>query len=302
MLCQCIDSILKLSLRSFEREIIIVDDGSDASPMNELMRYGDDIIYIRQKNQGLSMARNKGIDTACGQYIQFVDADDYLVQAAYEHCLDTIRLNQGIDMIVFDFTSDETIMTHFEDQPLTSGTAYMMHNNIHGSACGYLFRKNTVGELRFTPGIWHEDEEFTPQLLIRSEQIIITNAKAYYYNKRPQSITTSIEEKDKDKRLEDLLGVIVRLRTYSDAMPPHEKMATQRRMAQLTMDYIYQVILQKRSAEALRTHIRILEDKGLFPLPDRDYSQKYKWFRKISNTAFGRAILLRTLPLMKKER
>ena len=54
MLCACIDSILKLSLRSAEREIIIVDDGSDNSPMNSLLKYGDEIIYLRQKNGGVS--------------------------------------------------------------------------------------------------------------------------------------------------------------------------------------------------------------------------------------------------------
>ena len=62
MLCECIDSILALSLRPFEREIIVVDDGSRVSPMNGLMQYGDEIIYVRQKNSGLSMARNKGIE------------------------------------------------------------------------------------------------------------------------------------------------------------------------------------------------------------------------------------------------
>ena len=82
MLKECLDSILVLSLRPYEREIIIVDDGSDTCPMNELMKYGDDIIYIRQKNKGLSEARNMGIRIATGAYIQFIDADDLLNQAS----------------------------------------------------------------------------------------------------------------------------------------------------------------------------------------------------------------------------
>ena len=57
MLCQCIDSIMALSLTPEEREIIVVDDGSKDSPVNSLMKYGDDITYIRQRNQGLSEAR-----------------------------------------------------------------------------------------------------------------------------------------------------------------------------------------------------------------------------------------------------
>ena len=66
LLCQCIDSILRLSLRPDEREIIIVDDGSDQSPMNDLLRYGDEITYVRKKNGGLSTARNQGIEVARG--------------------------------------------------------------------------------------------------------------------------------------------------------------------------------------------------------------------------------------------
>ena len=79
-------------------------------------------------------------------------------------------------------------------------------------------------------------------------------------------------------------------------------MALQRRVAQLTMDYIYQVIVQQRSQKALNACIDELSSKGLFPLPDRDYSQKYKWFRKMTNTRLGRAILLNTLPYLKRER
>jgi hypothetical protein len=68
------------------------------------------------------------------------------------------------------------------------------------------------------------------------------------------------------------------------------------------MDYIYQVIVQHHSRKALDETLESLKAEGLFPLPDRDYSQKYKWFRKMSNTALGRTILLNTLPLIKKER
>ncbi len=302
MLCQCIDSIMTLSLRPFEREIIVVDDGSETSPINALLQYGDDIIYVRQKNQGLSMARNKGIEMAGGTYIQFVDADDYLVQTNYEHCLDIIRINPDIDLLMFDFTSNDTAMTTFEEQPITSGTEYMIHHNIHGTAWGYLFKKTTLSELRFRAGIWHEDEEFTPLLIIRSERMCVTNAKAYHYTKRPNSITTKGDEQSKDKRLADLLGVILNLRDSCDYLPHNEKMAIQRRVAQLTMDYIYEVIIEHHSSKALNDHLRQLEAEGLFPLPDRDYTKKYKWFRKMSNTSLGRNILLNTLPLWKRER
>ena len=303
MLCKCIDSILALSLSNAEREIIIVDDGSEVSPMNGLMQYEDQIIYIRQKNGGLSMARNKGIDMATGSYLQFVDADDSLIKNSYEHCLDIIHNNNSIDMMLFDFTTDETTkQTTFNDLPVMSGSEYMRKYNIHGTACGYLFKSKTLSELRFTPGIWHEDEEFTPQLLIRSEQICVTDAKSYHYYKHSGTITTHSDEKSKAKRFHDIKSVLYRLQYLCDRVPQNDRIALQRRVAQLTMDYIYQVIVQQQSAKALNECIAELHEKGLFPLPDRDYSQKYKWFRRMTNSSLGRGVLLNTLPYLKRER
>jgi hypothetical protein len=302
MLCECIDSILALSLRPFEREIIVIDDGSWVSPMNGLMQYGDEIIYVRQKNGGLSVARNKGIEMAQGEYLQFVDADDHLIQTPYEHCLDLIRLNDNIDMVMFDFTSSISSETDFNDSKVMTGSEYMLKHNIHATAWGYLFKQTTLSKLRFTPGIWHEDEEFTPQLLIRAEHVCATDAKAYYYYKHKGTITTHDDEASKAKRFDDIRGVLDRLQYLCDRVPQVDRVALQRRVAQLTMDYIYQVIIQQRSQKALNTCIDELSSKGLFPLPDRDYSQKYKWFRKMSNTRLGRTILLNTLPLLKRER
>lgn len=302
MLCKCIDSILALSLRDDEREIIIIDDGSEVSPMNSLLPYENNIIYVRQKNQGLSMARNAGINMARGQYLQFVDADDHLIKTPYEHCLDILKKEKDIDMVLFDFTSSDAQQIVYQDLPAMSGTEYMNSRNIHGTACGYLFRRTTLSELRFTPGIWHEDEEFTPQLLIRAEQVIVTDAQAYYYYKHTGTITTHQDQESVQKRFKDIQGVIDRLSYLSDRVPQNDRLALQRRIAQLTMDYIYQVIVQQHSAKALKECLDNLRTKGLFPLPDRNYSKKYTWFRKMSNSALGRTILLNTLPLWKREK
>lgn len=91
---ECLDSILQLSLSDKEREIILVDDGSDICQLNELSEYLTHIIYLRQPNQGVSVARNYGMMMAKGRFIQFVDGDDYLIQSAYEHCLDIVRYHQ----------------------------------------------------------------------------------------------------------------------------------------------------------------------------------------------------------------
>ena len=135
MLRECINSILALSLAETERQIIVVDDGSDRSPIAELMELSSTIYYLRQDNQGLSQARNRGITLAEGDFIQFVDADDYLLTSPYEQCLDIVRYKDA-DMVMF-FPSDKPTANPSPDWTgPVSGTDYMTHNNIHASAWG----------------------------------------------------------------------------------------------------------------------------------------------------------------------
>ena len=301
MLCECIDSILALSLNSSEREIIVIDDGSEQSPMNNLQKYGDDIIYIRQKNMGLSEARNTGIQMARGQYLQFVDSDDLLIKAPYEHCINIARQKQP-DIIVFDFTATSTKDGPYSDLDAMSGCEYMRHHNIRGTACGYLFQRTTLSDLRFTPGIYNEDEEFTPLLLLRADTICVTSAQAYYYRQRENSIITTPDIRHKLKKLGDTRAIISRLNIQADRLPTDERTALQRRVAQLTMDYIYSIIRQTQSRHYLDRKLESLRREGLFPLPDRGYTKKYTWFRRLSNSSSGLSLLMRLIPLMKKER
>ena len=306
MLCECIDSILDLSLSESEREIIIVDDGSETSPINGLTQYGSEIIYVRQHHAGVSVARNRGLQMAHGQYLQIIDGDDCLLKKPYDHCLDLVRSSQQqIDVVMFDFTKalSPKDKDAYHDSSLMSGSEYMRNNSIHGTACGCLFRQAVRSELAFTPGIeYGEDEEFTAQLMIRAEVICVTDAQAYYYRQRKTSAVHQQDDDKKTKRLNDSMEVIVKLHLLEDRMPHNDRLALQRRVAQLSMDYIYNTIMLTHSRKALNSCLEELRQQGLFPLPDRDYTQKYKWFRRMTNSAFGRTILLNTLPLMKKER
>ena len=304
MLCECIDSILALSLTPQEREIIVVDDGSDRSPMNELMQYGDQIVYVRQKNGGISTARNTALAMAKGRYVQIVDGDDCLIKEPYEHCLDILRKHDDADMIMFDFTHSPENTNDDVGEPLKyNGPQLMRSTNICGTAWCYLFRQSVRGKLTFTPGIaYGEDEEFTPQLLIRSEVVYVTKVKAYYYREHEDSATHRHDKTSIDRHLADHMTVLCNLNKLSDTLPQEYRTAMQRRVAQLAMDQIYNTIMLTRSEERLGSTLKELHDLGLFPLPDRDYTQKYKWFRRITNSRIGRSLLLHTLPLMKPER
>lgn len=301
MLSECIESILSLSLRPCEREIIIVDDGSDTWPMEVLKKYGDDILYLRKSNGGVSTARNLALRTATGQYIQFIDADDHLVQPAYEHCIDLIRFSKT-DMVMFNFASQQTTDTDFTDNGPLSGTELMRTQNIHGSACGYIFQQAIRGTLCFTPGTnYGEDEEFTAQLTLRAESTYRTNAAAYYYRQHQASATHQTDKRNIIRRLSETKAVITRLKAFTDRLPVNEKTALQRRVAQLTMDYLYNIIRLTGSRHYLERKMEVLRQEGLFPLPDKDYTTKYTWFRRLSNSPAGISLLMRLIPLIQKE-
>ncbi|MBQ9668668.1 MAG: glycosyltransferase [Prevotella sp.] len=302
MLRQCIESIRRLSLRENEREIIVVDDGSDNGTIEGINDLIDDITYVRQKNMGVSAARNRALTMAAGQFIQFVDGDDYLIQSAYEHVLDLLRYN-SCDMVMFDFAKDLKDNLTFEDSTPTSGSELMRHRNIHGSVWAYIFKKSILGSLRFTPGVaYGEDEEFTPQLLLRAESVCQTSAKAYFYRQRESSATGSNDVRRKLRRLQESQEVIVRLHNLAETLPTADRLAIQRRVAQLTMDYIYNVIIITGSRHYLDRKLQQLTRLGLFPLPDKDYTRKYSWFRIMTNSDLGLATLMKTLPLLNKER
>ena len=300
MLKECIASLLALNLDDDHREIILVDDGSDESPLPQLGTLADKIVYIRQQNQGVSEARNTGLRAATGQYIQFVDGDDRLVPAAYAHCLDIVDKHSP-DTIAFSFTFNE----NEADADITAtgpmeGSQYLLKNNVHGSVCCYLFRKSALSNLTFTKGVTYgEDEEFTPQLLLRADTLFATTAKAYYYRQHSSSVTHQQDEENIKKRLDDNMSVIKRLNKLSDTLPTADREALKRRVAQLTMDFIYNVITITRNSSTVEQYIDELHAEGLFPLPDRDYTKKYKYFRMMTRTKIGRRFLCRTLPRLK---
>lgn len=294
MLKECVNSILSLSLNAAERQIIVVDDGSDVSPIDLLIELSPDIIYVRQPNLGLSRARNRGIGIAEGSFIQFVDADDYLLTNTYEQCLDIIRYKET-DMVLFQSTGSTTSTPHSEADGPMSGTDYMAHHNLRGSACGYVFRKAILHDLRFREGTLHEDEEFTPQLMLRAENIYSTEGKAYHYRVRKDSITHKTDKRWRMRRLMDAEQVIYRLKNKADHLPVSERIAMERRIAQLTMDYIYNVIRMTHDATHLDRVLQRLTKHDLFPLPDKHYTKKYQCFRMLVNTAIGRKILMLAL-------
>lgn len=278
MLTECIQSVLALPLHPGEREILLIDDGS-AIPAP---KFGG-VTIIRQENQGLSAARNKGIELAQGEYIQFLDADDFLLDEAYRKVLD-MQLSIRPDILMFGFTHDIPKEDKLKSvEYFHCGTDLLRTHNIRGSACCYLFRKSMLGDLRFFPGIMHEDELFTPQLLLKAGLVLMVRCSPYYYRIRTNTITHQQNPSHNQKRLKDTLLVISELNRLSQSAQGKERMALQRRVSQLSMDCIYDCWRLTHSPGEVLSYLRSLKEISLYPLPLRCYTLKYWFFAFVVN-------------------
>lgn len=300
MLTDCIESILSLPLRSEEREVIVVDDGSATPIATFLAPYGEALQLLRQDNLGLGAARNAALECARGTYVQFVDSDDRLIPSQYSHVIREIK-NRRPDILLFGWTRSEHFRERSACRPMTDGVSHLLKNNIQGSACHYVFRLDLLGSLRFPVGLFHEDEAFTPLLFLRAKTLLPTDITAYFYRRCPSSITTRRSRAHFETRLNHLLTVITRLRDEARRQTPPAREALERRVAQLTMDYIYQTVVLLRSSADLSLHVERLKARGLYPLPVRCYTLKYFLFASLANARAGLHLLSRLLPLAKPE-
>ena len=271
----CMESIEALPLAQDEAEVIVVDDGS----RNRINHHNKLFKIVRQEESGLSVARNTGIAQAQGCYIQFIDADDYLVPSAYETVLEQLR-KASADIILFQMTKHETNRLEARRsakrpslRPGGGGAmfdvqSFLMHHNLRAAAWGYAFKRDVLGDLRFCPGLLHEDELFTPQLFRRAKSLVDLNVKAYFYRQHDGTITHSKKPEQVKKRLDDILFIIKELRSLGDNR-------LERRIRQLTVDYLQKTWTQTHSLRELHSRVSELRKEGFLPLPLRCYSLRY---------------------------
>jgi len=197
---RCVRSIQ--SQTYFNLEIILVDDGStDSCPEICDKFIGEDncIKVIHQYNQGPGIARNSGIDSAKGEWLCFVDSDDYihpryvelLLQTALENDCPIVQcgLTQGSDS---DFKEVKQPPLKIQTMEWTEFLYYCYDNPEHGICSFYcnIFHKSLFSGLRFSGLKFSEDAALFPKIIntAASRKLAVVNQKLYYYYKNPMSI------------------------------------------------------------------------------------------------------------------
>ena len=274
-LLACLESVRALHLAEGEAEVIIVDDGRTLA---DFPLQGERL--IRQEQAGLSVARNTGIEACRGRYIQFIDADDCLIPGAYEAVLEQLRGEQA-DVVMFRMTKQSATASRTDGSPFLwrgGGRLFLLHRNLRAAAWGYAFRRKVLGDLRFHPGLLHEDELFTPQLILRAQTLVEIKVKAYFYRQHAGTITSTKSSARIKKRLDDIHFIIKELRNLENSL-------LERRIRQLTVDYMQKTWTLTHSFRELRRRCRELRREGFLPLPVRCYSLRY-WLASLVSRVF----------------
>lgn len=226
---KCVDSLLVQDITDYE--IILVDDGSpDKCPQicDEYAEQYSNIKVIHQVNAGLSAARNSGIKVATGDYIMFVDSDDYLQPNVLRALMGQVE-RDNLDVLRFRYQnvreSGEAFapykdMTNYNDySPIpTDGLTFL--NERMCTQCyawQFIVKAKIVNQELFTAGIYFEDTDWTPRMLLRAKLVASTELLVYNYLWREGSITLSQHDIAKQrKQLNDKMGLLERLNKWGN--------------------------------------------------------------------------------------
>lgn len=205
---ECVASVLAQEGLAGGMEIIIVDDGStDNTPaMADDMAQSDSRIrVVHTSNQGLAAARNVGLGMMHGQFVCFVDADDILLPEALTSMRADI-ISSRADVLVASVISGTkypgtiSISHHFPQIINGIGAIERMlyQNGLNSAAWGRLYRRSSIGDLRFTPGIYYEDLDFNYRFMLACPRIALSATKVYFYRQHPDSFIHKWSEKRLD--------------------------------------------------------------------------------------------------------
>ena len=290
---KCVDSLLNQDIPSSEYEIILVDDGStDGSgaicdDYVHRLENGDwklenvQIRVIHRENGGLSAARNSGLEVAQGEYIMFVDSDDYIEPNVLGGLIAQIERDK-LDVLRFDFRNVNENHDEFHpnkdpkrdvDLSETVVDGEMFLNERLGPGCyawQFVIRhcliigdgKLDIGDCLFKEGIYFEDTEWTPRMLLRANRVASTEMIVYNYFWREGSISLPDNPTKRKKVIKDKIALI---RGFKDQSQMVKNPVWFKWMTSFTAMTVLDAITTQ-SNEDRNAYIRELKSLDIFPL------------------------------------
>lgn len=264
---RCFDSVINQTYPNME--MVVINDGSKDNSEKIINEYRNEypeiISYYSKENTGVADTRNFGIEKAKGDYIMFLDSDDYIDEALFNHL--EIYVNQNIDLIKFKLqrvTRDGKLIEFVPGETFENTSGQEGFNKLYGtdvlldSPCVYLIKKDIFikNNLKFKVGTEHEDFGLMPFVIVLAKTMVSVNFYGYYYVQSDNSITRNEDYSKTFKKAYDALA------HYDNAIEHLKKLDLNE--------------ITKQNVKIYYTNAIILKTKELQPADQEKYIQEIK--------------------------
>lgn len=261
---RCLDSIFNLDVPSVE--VVVVDDGSSDATYRVIEEYARQHINLRlfhKHNEGVGAARNYLLDKACGEFIWFVDSDDYIAEGALQHILS--ELNSTIDLLSVSYNGG--VFTPFEG----SATEYIQKGYINGYLWTKIIRRSVIEDahIRFDPQRYsQEDWFFLMQVYPLLGNIRQITLQAYVYcDDNENSVMREAHAEHTRRNVADSRETICNFKSFIDS---HRDQSYSRAYEQWmnfsAAGYLYSLFPIDYTMEEIKNDIKIFREKGVYPV------------------------------------
>ena len=223
---RCLNSVFNQGLEPEKFEVIIINDGStdySLSLVKEMKHSFSNLIIIDKENGGQGAARNLGLEIASGDYIMFLDSDDYLVDYQIKGCLKkTIENNLDVccmrmQRLLPSGVPAELAEPLFSDNKVYAGSWLLLHNYFPASVCAHFFKREFLlrSGIRFLTDIMHEDVDFQLKLFAHIDRFMFCHIVVYVYYYNPESTDRMMDIKKQKRSIRSVMRTCADLNEYS---------------------------------------------------------------------------------------
>lgn len=300
---RCLQSFVSQKPSSSKFEIILVNDGSTDGSLAEAEKFSQQLPGLKiftKPNGGLSSARNFGLEKAMGEYIWFVDGDDWVADKSMQILED--KMNGFVDLQILEFDLIHAIEKDggfeyktvsnpsFLSPNVETGRSYLAR---HGYSLGVtvnLFQREWLQKsgLRFPEGKYSEDNLFSLQTTLLAERFYKFHAELYYYYQRSNSISHTKSEEHLKKYSEDIFSNILEMRDVASG----ETTAVKKKISEMMAFFqllIFLDLFKNRKFALAKEFASKMKAEKLFPIQDPGASapnRKFVLFRKLIHGLF----------------
>ena len=304
------ENLLPLYYSNIDFEVIYVNDGSTDNSLvilEEISSKNKKIKIITQENQGSSGARNTAIEVAKGDFIQFLDSDDYLdINKLMSLLVEAKQTNLDVLGYRLDYINEfdeklgiKPIQTVSKNKVI-SGEDALIQGYQPSSICVFLFRTEFLNKnnLRITPKITHMDVEFTLRVMLKANKVLFVDEIIYHYLQRQGSITNPVSIEKLEQLLFDEVKIAKMMRDNIDsAMPKKVVNVVQKNYNSVVWNLLWRFVV-KRKEVSLTFKLKCIEQltaDNLYPIQGELKTRFQKLTRTPLNIKFIFEFLIRCL-------